>query len=128
MSKWKIMIVEDNEASAKLLREVMELRGFEVIEAYNGLDALYKLRHTKVDLILSDVNMSQLDGYGLVKEIRLDNSLKEIPFLMYSEAATTEEALELSARAGVDEYVEKGGMDLIVDRIMFYIKKATGRK
>lgn len=128
MSRGRILIVEDNEASAKLLKEVMTQRGFEVIEAYNGLDALYKLKHIKVDLILSDVNMPQLDGYGLIKEIRINNKLKHIPFLMYSEAATTKEELELSARAGVDEYVEKGGVDLIADRIMFFIKKATGRK
>jgi len=78
----KIMIVDDCNTTRKLLGHYLRSRGYSVVFAENGLDALEKLAINEVNLVLTDLNMPYMDGIELIKTMRSDSDLSEIPILM----------------------------------------------
>jgi two-component system chemotaxis response regulator CheY len=78
----KIMIVDDCNTTRKLLGHYLRSRGYSVVFAENGLDALEKLAINDVNLIMTDLNMPYMDGIELIKTLRSDPELSEIPVLM----------------------------------------------
>ena len=66
----KILIAEDNAVNRELLRELLELRGHEVVEACDGEEALRMVQQTQPDLLLLDIGMPVLDGYAVIRRIR----------------------------------------------------------
>jgi two-component system chemotaxis response regulator CheY len=78
----KIMIVDDCNTTRKLLGHYLRSRGYSVVFAENGLDALEKLAINDVSLIMTDLNMPYMDGIELIKTIRSDSELSEMPILM----------------------------------------------
>lgn len=82
------------------------IRGLTVIEADDGVDALKKMSQQKLDIILTDINMPIMDGLRLVKRVRSDEALKDIPVIII----TTEGADEDRQRAlalGANAYITK---------------------
>jgi two-component system chemotaxis response regulator CheY len=78
----KIMIVDDCNTTRKLLGHYLRSRGYSVVFAENGLDALEKLAINDVSLVMTDLNMPYMDGIELIKTIRSDSELSEMPILM----------------------------------------------
>ncbi len=78
----KIMIVDDCQTTRKLLGHYLKSRGYSVVFAENGLDALEKLGTDTVNLIMTDLNMPYMDGMELIKTLRSDPNLSDIPILM----------------------------------------------
>lgn len=78
----KIMIVDDCQTTRKLLGHYLKSRGYSVVFAENGLDALEKLGTDNVNLVMTDLNMPYMDGMELVKTLRSDPNLSDIPILM----------------------------------------------
>ena len=102
----KIMIVDDCQTTRKLLGHYLKSRGYSVVFAENGLDALEKLGVDTVNLVMTDLNMPYMDGMELIKTLRSDPGLSEIPILM----VTTENYEAERARAfdnGANGYVVK---------------------
>ncbi|MFW0884857.1 response regulator [Candidatus Acidulodesulfobacterium sp. H_13] len=81
MSKY-IMIVDDSATIRQTLKLTLIKAGYEIIEANDGKDALNKLNGKKVHLIISDVNMPNMDGIALLKEIKKTASHKFVPIMM----------------------------------------------
>ena len=79
---YKIMIVDDCNTTRKLLGHYLRSRGYSVVFAENGLDALEKLAINDVSLVMTDLNMPYMDGIELIKTIRSDSELSEMPILM----------------------------------------------
>lgn len=79
-----IMIVDDEVAVLNLLREVLQSHGYDVISATNGRDALERLKHVTVNLLISDIYMPMMDGIRLHEEIRKDPRWQSLPFLFIS--------------------------------------------
>ncbi len=77
-----IMIVDDSSSIRQVVSITLKSSGYEVIEACDGIDALAKLNGTKVHLIISDVNMPNLDGIGLVKKVKQNPQYKFTPIMM----------------------------------------------
>jgi CheY-like chemotaxis protein len=75
------LIAEDNPVNRELLRELLELRGFCVVEASDGEQALKQIGQTKPDILLLDLNMPVLDGFATLGRIRQDPSLAALPVL-----------------------------------------------
>lgn len=99
----KILIVDDEQGIRDVLREYLELDGYEVGEAVDGMDAIKQAKAGDYDLIIMDVMMPKLDGYSAVKEIKKD---KDVPVIMLS--ARSEEYDKLFGfEIGVDDYVTK---------------------
>jgi CheY-like chemotaxis protein len=102
----RILIAEDNPVNRELLRELLEMRGHVVDEASDGLEALSKLEQTLPDLLILDLGMPQLDGFGVIRKIRADPRLEKVPVLAataYAMRGDREKILE----AGFDGYISK---------------------
>ena len=77
-----ILIVDDSLSMRQLVKMTLSGAGHTVIEAVDGRDALSKLNGQKINLIISDVNMPNLDGIGLVKEVKARNEYRFTPIVM----------------------------------------------
>ena len=84
----KILIVDDFATMRKILRNILKELGYtDLLEAEDGQAALEILRREKVDLVISDWNMPNMDGLSLLKAIRSDEALKDTPVLMVTAEA-----------------------------------------
>lgn len=102
----KILVIEDNDRNRKLVKILLEANKYEVIEAQTGEEALKYLQDDKPDLILLDIQLPNMDGLTLVKKLRLDQEMKDIPIVAvtaYAMKGDKERMLE----AGCDAYVSK---------------------
>lgn len=78
----KIMVVDDCQTTRKLLGHYLKSRGYSIVFAENGLDALEKLGIEKVSLVMTDLNMPYMDGMELIRNVRATPDLHDIPILM----------------------------------------------
>jgi CheY-like chemotaxis protein len=75
----KILIAEDNAVNRELLRELLEIRGYTVVEACDGEEALRVIEQTQPDLVLLDIGMPLLDGFGVIRKIRENPRFASMP-------------------------------------------------
>lgn len=103
MEKARILVVDDDKEIAGAIEKLLKLEGFEVLKAYNGLQALDMLVNNDIQLILLDVMMPKLDGLSTTMKIR---ESKNIPIIILSaKSEDTDKILGLSM--GADDYVTK---------------------
>ncbi len=103
----KALIVDDNAADRKILRYIMEMHGFEAIEAEDGEAGLeMALRHHPA-LIISDALMPRMDGFQFLRRMKSDPGLRDIPFLFYSSVYTGYRDEQLAMALGADAFVVK---------------------
>ena len=74
----KVLVADDNAVSRELIREVLELSGYDVVEAADGRDAVSVARASAPDLALVDIQMPHLDGYAVLRELRADPNLSKL--------------------------------------------------
>jgi DNA-binding response OmpR family regulator len=98
-----ILVVDDEERMARFIRLNLEHDGFQVVEAYRGLEAIRKLRDSMPDVIILDVMMPDLDGFEVLKMIREISSVPVIMLTAKGEEDDRVQGLEL----GADDYVTK---------------------
>ncbi|MBV9489942.1 MAG: response regulator [Verrucomicrobia bacterium] len=103
----KVLIVDDNAASRRLLCELLETEGYHGLEAANGREALALLRCQPVEAIISDLLMPYLDGYRLCWQIRQDERWRNIPFIIYTASYTSPGDEKLASELGADAYLRK---------------------
>jgi two-component system, chemotaxis family, chemotaxis protein CheY len=102
-----ILVVDDASTMRRIVRGLLrELSLKNIREAENGSDALEELRRKKADLVISDWNMPQMTGIELLRAIRSDNGLKDVPVLMVTAEAKKENIME-AVQAGVSNYIVK---------------------
>ncbi|MEF3273066.1 MAG: response regulator [Chloroflexus sp.] len=99
-----IMVVEDESATRRLYRFLLQNSGYNVIEAEDGVDALEKLQVHKCDLIITDMNMPRMGGIEMVRTLRQNHS--QIHVIMLT-AFSTPDTEKNALRAGVNEYLTK---------------------
>ena len=102
----KIMIVDDSASLRQVVGIALRGAGYDVLEACDGKDALSKLTGEKVHLIISDVNMPNMDGITFVKEIKKNPSYKFTPVIMLTTEAGESKKQEGQA-AGAKAWVVK---------------------
>ena len=103
----KILVVEDQRTVRKLLSQNLQVLGFSHIkEAENGKAALELLRAEPFDLVISDMEMPELGGLELLKEIRHDRQLRHLKVLMVTVVDQKDRILE-AIEAGVNGYIVK---------------------
>lgn len=102
----KILVVDDDQTTRKVLSMYLKVKGYEIVTAENGLDAMEKLGANNFNLIMTDLNMPYMDGHELVRTIRANSSWDHIPILMVSTEADAEEQ-KLAFDAGADGYLVK---------------------
>lgn len=101
-----ILIADDHTDTRVILRHYFEAMGFEVCEATNGAEALECLRQARPDAVVLDIQMPQMDGIAVLREIRSDDLLQDLPVLALSAHALSEEVKEIMT-AGADRYIAK---------------------
>lgn len=104
MSKGQILVVDDEFGIRTLLSEVLNIAGYQVTTAADGLDALNQIRKNKFDLILLDVNLPKVDGFAILEKIRA--SAPTQPIIMIS-ARTEKDDVTHGLRLGADDYIRK---------------------
>jgi CheY-like chemotaxis protein len=102
----KALIAEDNPVNRELLRELLEGRGWEVEEACDGEAALGMLERTRPDILLLDLGMPKLDGFGVLSRIRKNAQLADLPVLAVTAFAMRGDR-EKVLDAGFDGYLSK---------------------
>lgn len=102
----KVLLAESSPAQLEQLRLLLEGHGFSVIVAANGKEALAAARRHKPTLIVSDIVMPELDGYGLCQAIKLDNQLKDVPVILLTALADPQDIL-LGLESGADNFIHK---------------------
>jgi len=102
-----ILIVDDYKTMLRIIRNLLKQLGFEnVEEATDGTMALEKMREKPFGLIISDWNMEPMTGFELLKQVRADEKLKPIPFIMITAESKTENVVA-AKEAGVSNYIVK---------------------
>ena len=102
-----ILIVDDYKTMLRIIRNLLKQLGFNnVDEAIDGSSALQKLREKECSLIISDWNMEPMSGLQLLKEVRADVKLKELPFIMITAESKSENVIA-AKEAGVSNYIVK---------------------
>jgi len=89
----KILIVDDDPASIKLVNGILMNNGFETVSAVDGLDALVKIKNDKPDLVVLDIMMPEINGYDVCYQLRFNNEFEKLPILLL-----TKREQELDAR------------------------------
>lgn len=103
----KILIADDYKTMLRILRNLLRQLGFaNVEEATDGSAALEKLRKDTFGLVISDWNMEPMTGIQLLREVRADDGLKRLPFIMIT-AESKSENVAAAREAGVSGYIVK---------------------
>lgn len=100
------MTVDDSTSIRIIVTEVLRNGGYEVREAENGAEALDLLKANSVDLVLCDVNMPVMDGYGFVQAVRADPDLVALPIVLVT-TEYTDEAIARGREAGATGWIVK---------------------
>lgn len=114
-----ILIIDDDIHIRRMLRLMLEMSEFQVIEAEDGLEGLETAVNHQPDLIISDVMMPNLDGFALCQQLRQQPLTQNIPILMMSGDATTRE-MEMRYNACAEHFLRK---PFQFDQLLFQIKR-----
>jgi two-component system chemotaxis response regulator CheY len=119
----KILVVDDDKTTRKLLSLYLKGKGYEVITAENGLDAMEKVGTENINFILTDMNMPYMDGIEFTKNLKSDPTLSSIPIVMVTTEADEDEK-KRAFEAGADDYLVKPtNADQINESIKKILKK-----
>jgi two-component system chemotaxis sensor kinase CheA len=103
-------VVEDSITSRSLLKNILESAGYSVATAVDGIDAYTALKTAAFDLVVSDVEMPRMDGFGLTAKIRADKHLSELPVVLVT-ALEQREHRERGIEVGASAYIVKSSFD-----------------
>jgi len=102
-----ILLVDDYVTMLRILRNIfVQLKFTSIHEATDGVTALAELRAGDYSLVMSDWNMEPMTGLELLREVRADEKLKQIPFIMVTAESKTENVI-VAKKAGVSNYIVK---------------------
>lgn len=105
-SQGRILVVDDEPKNRELLHDILEVNGYTVIEAEDGLEALKKVQSEHCDVVLLDVLMPRMDGLEACKQLKANPETAHIPVLIVS-ALTDREARNFGVDAGANDYLTK---------------------
>lgn len=102
----KILVIEDEIFIRENLIELLEIEGFDAQGAENGLEGVQLVQQEPPDLILCDVMMPELDGYGVLETLRQDPATAKIPF-MFLTASADRSNIQKIRELGIHDYILK---------------------
>jgi putative two-component system response regulator len=103
---FRILVVDDTEASRQLLRRLLEHEGYEVCTAKDGNEALYRIAHEPVDLVLLDVMMPGVNGFEVCRELKRQASTRLIPVVLITALQDSDSKVQ-GLDAGADDFIAK---------------------
>jgi two-component system cell cycle response regulator DivK len=102
----RILVIEDNQLSSKLLKQLLTAHGYEVLESSQGLQALNLARDAQPDLILMDIRLPDISGLELTRLLKQDDQTKNIPIIAITAFASPEDENK-DLEGGCDAYAPK---------------------
>ena len=119
-----VLVVDDEIAIAKVLRDFLEAEGFGVLAAHDGAEALALLAHERVDCLLLDIMMPGADGFDVCRQIR---ATTDVPILFLTAREGDSDKLR-GFRLGADDYIVKSATpDEVVARVKAVLRRARRR-
>ena len=106
MSSKKILVVEDTEDNRQILRDLLGMAGYDMVEAHDGAEGVAKAIEHRPDLILMDIQMPVMDGYEATRRIKANPELKAIPIVAVTSYALSGDE-QKTREAGCDAYIAK---------------------
>jgi len=106
MANKKVLVADDEQGFVEFVRDRLEAEGFDVITAYNGVEALEMAHSSGPDLVILDILMPQMNGYDVCRKLKIDDKLKKIPVIMLS-AKFQPNDIEFAKEMGADAYLTK---------------------
>ena len=120
--KYRILVVDDERRMVGFIRLNLEQDGFEVVEAYNGTEALERLRDSLPDLILLDVMMPDIDGFEVLRTIR---EVSQVPVIMLTAKGEEDDKVK-GLELGADDYITKPFSPReLVSRVRAVLRRGT---
>src|SRR5262249_45472001 len=101
-----VLVADDKSTGRELVRTVLERSGFIVIEAADGVEAIQCARDSKPDLIILDLHMPGVDGFGVIQELRADDRFAATPIIALTASAMQRDR-ERAISAGFTSYITK---------------------
>jgi len=102
-----LLVVEDVPDILVLLNATLKFKGYNVVTATNGEEALDLIKHRHPALVITDILMPKMDGFSLVHRLRLDSSTRDIPVIFLSATYIAPEDKEFALTIGVTRFIEK---------------------
>lgn len=121
--KRKVMIVDDERDIVLILKMALEKAGYDVVEAYDGLEALGKVKHENPDLILLDIMMPHMDGHSVNLKLKEDPATAHIPVIVITGRGHLKELLQVRDEVRIAAYLEKPfTVAMLLDKIKENLK------
>ena len=102
----KILVVDDERHIVRLVQVNLDRAGYEVLVAYDGIEALKKVSEDKPDMVILDVMMPRMDGFEVLKKLQADEDTKDIPVIMLTAKAQDADIFK-GWSSGVSSYLTK---------------------
>jgi two-component system, cell cycle response regulator DivK len=121
---FRILCVEDNPQNMRLVRKILKHHGYDVLEAVDGQSGLDMTRNEVPDLILMDINLPDIDGLDVTRQIKANPDFNHIPVIALTANAMYGDE-ERSLAAGCDGYISKPvSKDILIKTIAEFLEKA----
>lgn len=114
-----ILVADDSATIRKFVSFSLNVRGYDIISVSDGMEALEKLPQNNVDLIITDLNMPNVDGFELIKKIRSNEEYADIPIIILSSLSSQDEVSK-GLSAGANSYLIK---PFDPNRILYEVSK-----
>ncbi|MDP2301305.1 MAG: response regulator [Ignavibacteria bacterium] len=101
-----ILVADDSPTIRKFVSFALAMKGYEILSATDGMQALEMLPAEKIDLIITDLNMPNVDGFELIRTVRSNEEFKEIPIIILS-SLTSKDDIDLGIEIGANSYLVK---------------------
>ncbi len=123
MAKEKILLVDDEVDFVEVLSTRLEANGFEVLPAYDGEEALEKVKEYNPDMIILDIMMPKINGFDVCRKLKLDQNYKDIPIIMLT-AKFQASDVKFGEAMGADAYITKPfEPGVLLDKVHELLKK-----
>ena len=120
---FNVLIVDDSRSIRSVIKKIISMSGFRMdqcLEAENGRDALHVLSENWVDVILSDINMPEMNGFELLEALKKDSLLKDIPVIIISTEGR-EERIQDAFGLGAKGFIKKPFLPEEVKSILYEV-------
>lgn len=119
----RIMTVEDSISMREVISFTLQRAGYEVVEAEDGIDALEKLADTSVDLVITDLNMPNMNGIELTRSLRTDSTCCKFTPIILLTTESQDEKKQQGRQAGATAWITKPFKQ---EQLLYVVKKVVG--
>jgi two-component system cell cycle response regulator DivK len=122
-----ILIVEDNEKNMKLVRDVLQFKGYQTLEAATATEGLRLAREARPDLVLMDIQLPDIDGITALTRLRTDPQTQKMPVVAVSASVMPDDRQRIIA-SGFDAYITKPiNVKSFIETVERFIGKPQGK-